>query len=591
MPKKTIKIPTQITVKELAEKMEIPVTDLLKKMMENGIITNMNEVVDYETAYLISEELGFEVMLDETTASREAMDFEKLSEIIQIEKENKEQLQPRPPVVTILGHVDHGKTTLLDTLKKTRIAEKEAGGITQHISAYQAEKNNQLITFIDTPGHEAFQSMRQRGATIADIVILVVAADDGVKPQTQEVIDFINKNKIPVIVAINKIDKPEANVNKTKQELAEKGILLESYGGNIPFNEISAKKNQGLDGLLDSILQMTEKNKYAANKNRSALGIVLEAHKDTRKGPIATALIKTGTLKIGDNILAGRAYGKVRRIEDYSGKPISLAEPSTPVNIVGLNSAPESQDILQVVEKNKDIKKRNLLSRAADAESSVHPLSSKQLINTIDEKNKRHFYILLKADVQGTLEALRQIIDSISTEEVVPEVFEQSVGAISESDVKKSQSGHCVIYGFNVPVEPRAEALAKNMGVEIKTFKVIYELIKDLKKQLSKLLEPEVEKQELGKLKILAIFKTGKNSCIAGGKVTSGKMIKGEKIEIIRQNKTIEQGRLAQLQHNKEDVEEVKEGLECGLTYEGKENIEMGDILVCYKEEEKRREI
>lgn len=588
---KTIQIPAQITVKDLADKMELPLADLLKKLMENGIMSSMNEMLDFETAYLISEELGFKVELDKKTSSEESISFDDLREILNIEKENAKDLSPRPPVVTILGHVDHGKTTLLDTLKKTHIAEKEAGGITQHISAYQVEKDGKMITFVDTPGHEAFQSMRQRGAMIADIVILVVAADDGVKPQTKEVIDFINKNRIPTIVAINKIDKPEANVNKVKQNLAENNILLEGYGGDVPFNEISAKSNIGLEELLSSILKMADEKKYVADESRDALGVVLEAHKDTQKGSVATVLIKTGTLKIGQNIMTGDAHGKARRIEDYAGKSIQSASPSMPVSIVGLNKAPQSHSILQIMDESSAKKRKMISNINSPGATTAQPLSSKQLISTIDEKLKTHFYIILKADVQGTLEALKQIIDGISTEEVVIEIVESGVGTISESEVKKAQSGDCIIYGFNVKTDPSAGSLAKNIKVDIRSFNIIYELIEDLKKEVSKLLKPDIEKKELGKLKILAIFKTGKNSCIAGGKVSSGKMIKGEKIEIERNGEIIDQGKLVQLQQSKEDVAEVKESLECGITYEGKENIEVGDILICFKEEEREREI
>lgn len=588
--KKIIKLPFRLTVKELAEKINTPVVELLKKLMENGIMASLNEYIDYETAFIIAEEFGFIAELSHESTDKEEISFEKLKEMMSLEQQDGKDLTERPPIVTILGHVDHGKTTLLDTLRKTHIAEKEAGGITQHINAYQVEKSGKLITFIDTPGHEAFQAMRQRGAIIADIAILVVAADDGVKPQTEEIIKFVLENKIPLVVAINKIDKPEANVNRVKQELAEHQLLVEGYGGSIPFSEISAKNNIGLDKLLENILIISELSQFKANQKRGALGVVLEAHKDSHKGPLAIVLIKTGTLKTGQNVLVGSVSGKIRRIEDYTGKTIKSASPSMPVSIIGLESIPQTHDILQVIDETT-AKKRKLIRQVETGKINAGQMSSKQLIQNIDKKNKAKFCLILKTDVQGTLEALEQIIGNIPSDEIQAEVIAKNVGAITETDVKNSQTANCFVYGFNVSVDPSAKSLAKNLNIELKTFNVIYELIEDIKKEMSKMLVPNVEKIELGRLKILAVFKTGKNSSIAGGKVSSGKLIKGENIEINRGGKIIGIGKLSQLQQNKADVAEVKEGLECGITYDGKEKIEVGDVLICFKEEKTERKI
>jgi translation initiation factor IF-2 len=346
--KDLIKIPTQITVKDFSEKLQLNVSEILKKLMENGIMANINNLIDYETAFIVAEELGFEIEPEELTTTNDLLTFQKLQDILKLENEDKEKLEKRPPVVTILGHVDHGKTTLLDTLRKTRVTEGEFGGITQHTSAYQVKKNGELITFIDTPGHEAFHGMRERGASLADIAILVVAADDGVKPQTKEVIEFLLKNKIPTLVAINKIDKPEANVNKVKQELAEHNLLLEGYGGEVPFNEISAKQDIGLDDLLKNVLFLAEYYDFRANLNRDALGIILESNKEANKGSLATTLIKTGTLKIGQMVIIGDDISKIKRMEDFTGKSIKEASPSTPVTIVGLSATPQSNDLIQV---------------------------------------------------------------------------------------------------------------------------------------------------------------------------------------------------------------------------------------------------
>ncbi len=587
---KTLKIPFQITVKDFAKKMGLDVAEVLKKLMENGIMTHLNALIDYETAFIIAQEFGFQPELDQIQTSKEEIDFDKLKEILSLENQNEKDLSPRPPVITILGHVDHGKTTLLDTLKKTHIADKEAGGITQHISAYQVEKKGQLITFVDTPGHEAFKEMRKRGALIADIVILVVAADDGVKPQTKEVIDFVLENKIPIIVAINKIDKPEANVAKVKQELAEHQIFLEGYGGEIPFCEISAKNNLGLDNLLDNILLLAELKNFKVNNKRNALGIVLESQKDSRRGILTTVLIKTGTLKIGQDVLVGNISGKIKRIEDYAGKSISSAPPSSPVSISGLEHIPHSHDILQVLDKEL-AKKRNLINNLSPSSDNRVKLSSKSLIKNIDDFNKTKFFIILKADTQGTLEALEQIIQTIPSDEIKAEIISHSTGSISESDIKKAQIAGCAVYGFGVAIESGAKSLAKNLSIPIKSFKIIYELVEDIKIEMSKLLSPEINEVELGKLKVLAVFKIAKNSTIAGGKVISGKMVKGENIKIFKGKEEIGKGVLSQLQHNKDDVSEVKEGLECGITFEGKGKIEVGDYLICFKEEKTLRKI
>lgn len=590
---KTIKIPLQITVKDLAAKFDLAIPEVIKKLMDNGIAANINESIDYETAFIIAEEFGFKVQLDENVSNQKIITFEKLQDIIKLEQEKDKELSPRPPVVTILGHVDHGKTTLLDTLRKTHIAEKEAGGITQHINAYQIKKKDQLITFVDTPGHEAFQSMRQRGAMIADIAILVVAGDDGVKPQTKEVIDFLLKNKISTVVAINKVDKPESNVNKIKQELAEAGLLLEGYGGKIPFNEISAKNNTGLDELLDTLLLVSEIGEFKANSERDALGIILEAHKDPKKGPLATVLIKTGTLKIGQDVIVGNISGKVRKIEDCIGRSIKTAPPSSPVTIIGLSDIPKSNDILHVEKDHKKMKEhmKSISDGSNLSTLGSGDMSSKQLIKTIDNTKKDKLPIILKVDVNGTLEAITQILEAIESDEISTDIIKQLTGPITESDVKEAHSAGAIIYGFSVTPTAVANRIAKELGVEIKTFSVIYELVEDVKNEMSNFLEPEIKRTDLGKLKVLAIFKTTKKQMIVGGKVSSGKLVKGQNLEITRKGKIIGLGKLVQLQQDKNDVDEVKEGFECGVTFEGKEKIEVGDAVNCFQEEEIKRKI
>lgn len=589
---KTIKIPFQITVGDLAKKLDLDATAVITKLMENGIMASINEVIDYETAVLITEDFGFETEVEDSVVDDEILTVEKLSEILKLEQENSEKLSLRAPIVTILGHVDHGKTTLLDTLRKTHIAEKESGGITQHISAYQAIKKDKLITFIDTPGHEAFAAMRQRGAGMADIAILVVAADDGVKPQTKEVAQFLTENKIPTIVAVNKIDKPEANVNRVKQELAEVGVLVEGYGGDIPINEISAKENRGLDDLLDTILLVAEVQNFKANEDRGALGVVLEAHKDPQKGAVATVLIKTGILKVGQDITIGGINGRVRKIEDYTGKSVKSAPPSMPVTLIGLPEVPNSNDVLQVQDGGLDRKKKKMLARQSHSFAKGAVASSSQdLIKNIDTALMKKFSIIIKSDVQGTLEAIKQILNTIPSDEILLDILYAGVGPITETDIQAAQTGNAAIYGFNVSPTPIASRFAEENDVSVKSYSVIYELVEDVKEQMSELLEPEIKRVDLGRLKVLAVFKNLKRGIVVGGKVMNGKMVKGEFIEILRDKEPQGIGTLIQLQQNKQDVAEVKEGLECGITFEGKEKIFAGDVLLSYKEEKIKRKL
>lgn len=590
--KNTVKIPFQLTVGDLAKRLDLSSIEVIKKLMENGIMASINEVIDYETAVLIAEEFGFETVVEESAIDDEILTIEKLGELLKLEQETSDTLTTRAPIVTILGHVDHGKTTLLDTLRKTHIAEKESGGITQHISAYQAKKKDALITFIDTPGHEAFASMRQRGAGIADIAILVVAADDGVKPQTKEVALFLAENKIPTIVAVNKIDKPEANVNKVKQELAEIGILVEGYGGDIPINEISAKQNLGLDDLLETILLVAEVQKFEANKERGALGVVLEAHKDPQKGAVATVIIKTGTLKVGQNITIRSINGRVRKIEDYAGNSVKSAGPSMPVTLIGLPDVPNSNDVLQVQSGQLDRKKRKLLARqGAFVSKGAVAHNSQDLIRNIDAALMKKFSLIIKADAKGTLEAIKQILKTIPSDEVSLDILYDGVGPITETDIQAAQTGTAAVYGFNVSPTPIASRFAESNKVTVKSYNVIYELVADVKEQMSELLDPEIKRTDLGRLKVLAVFKNLKKGIVVGGKVMNGKLIKGEFLEILREKELQGTGKLLQLQHNKQDVAEVKEGLECGITFEGKEKIFPGDTLVCYKEEKIKRKL
>lgn len=580
---KLVKIPSSVTVKNFSNILNLPVSRVITELMKNKIIATINEEIDFETASIIAQDLGFNTEEEIQNSENEIITLERLIEICKKEKEGDKIIESRSPVVTILGHVDHGKTTLLDTIRKTSVAAKEAGGITQHINAYQVKKKGQWITFVDTPGHEAFSAMRERGVSIADIAVLVVAADDGVRPQTKEVISYLKEKKIPVIVAINKIDKPEANLMRVKQELADNGIVIEEWGGDVICAEISAKKGLGIDKILEDILLVAEVEDFKADFKRDGLSVVLEAHLDPQKGPVATVLVKTGNLKVGQDIIAGSSSGRIRKLEDFAGKNLQIAEPSTPVTIMGFGSVPKVNDVLQVVS-------RKSISQIRNQNNENNSLKTKKNQDLSDDNIKR-LKVVMKSDVQGSLEAIEQILSTINSEEVAVQYVGTGVGNITESDVKIAESAGATIFGFNVVVTPVAKRLSEGAQIEVKTYNIIYELVEEVKKMLSNLLPVEVIRTDLGILKVLAIFKNGKREMIVGGRVSEGKMIKGENIEIKREGEIVGKGRLSNLQQNKNNTQEVNQGNECGVTFEGGTKIKEGDNLICYREEEKKRKL
>jgi translation initiation factor IF-2 len=586
--KKIVKIPSSITVKKFSELLGMPVTSIITELLKNGILAAINEEIDFDTASVIAQDLGFETEADLEISDTEKITVEKLIEICKKEKESGKNLRPRPPVVTILGHVDHGKTTLLDTIRKTSVATKEAGGITQHISAYQAKKKNKLITFIDTPGHEAFSGMRERGVSIADIAVLVVAADDGVRPQTKEVIEYLKEKKVPTVVAINKIDKPTASPQRVKQELADNGILIEQWGGNVMSANISAKQNMGIDELLDNILLVAEVEDFKADEKRDGLAIVLESNLDPKKGPVATVLVKTGTLKVGQDVTAGSTYGRIRKIEDFAGKSIESAGPSMPVTIMGLNGTPNANDVLQVT-SGKSLARLKSKEFGATSAGYKEKLSSQKILKTIEKEGMQKLNLIIKADVQGSLEAIEQILSAIKTDEVMINFVETGVGNITESDVKIAMPSQANILGFNVETTPVAKRLAESNGVNIKTFRIIYELVEEVKRIIIDMLPPEIVRTDLGTVNILAIFRTGKHDMIIGGRVNDGKIIKGAQVEIKRAGEIIGKGKIEGLQRNKNVTDEVGKGNECGIVFAGNVKIKEGDILIVYTEEEKKR--
>jgi len=577
--KKKIKIPNVILVKEYAALLGVPVNIILGELMKNGVFASLNERIDFDTAWLIGGDLGFEVeRKDENEEIIE--EGNKLIEILA--KEDEKNLLARPPVIVVMGHVDHGKTKLLDAIRRANIAEGEAGGITQHIGAYQVERRNQLITFIDTPGHEAFTAMRSRGARIADVAILVVAADDGVKPQTIEAHKIISSAKIPFVVAINKIDKPDANIEKTKQELVNKlNVVPEDWGGKITCVPVSAKNNTGIVELLDMILLTAETagDFIKANPNAKAVGTVIESNLSKASGPVATILIQNGTIRIGDNLMLDNFnVGKIRALNDHLENKIEKAGPATPVQIIGLKMMPKVGDIIEVGdgEKIKYKKMKNVGGVGIPFQSE----------GAEDDSKVQKINLIIKSDVLGSAEAIEESLEKINTKEVKAKIIHRGLGNISDGDVKRAEATGSVIVGFNVKISPAIEEIAREKKVLIKTYSIIYDLLKEVKEEMQKLVKPTYERVDLGRLKVLAIFRTEKDRQIVGGKVLDGTVEAESKIEIMRNKELVGTGDLLNLQSGKQDVSFVEADEECGLQYRGNILIEEGDVLQFYKNKE-----
>ena len=578
--KKTIEVPKIITVRAYAELAGIPINRVLAELMKNGVFTSINEKIDFDTAMIIGENLNLDVQPAEAKVDDNDKEDKKLEAILAGEKEK--DLEDRPPVIVVMGHVDHGKTKLLDFIRSTNVIAGEAGGITQHIGAYQITRKGRVITFIDTPGHEAFTAMRSRGAKVADIAILVVAADDGVKPQTVEAFRIIEAAKIPYLVAINKIDKPDADVNKTKQELSTQlNITPEDWGGKTICAPISAKDGTGIEDLLDMVLLVaeTEATSLKANPNTSAAGTVIESNMDKAAGPLATILVQNGTLRVGDQLCFNEViYGKVKSLKNYKGEEVTEAGPSTPAKILGLKISPAVGDILNVGEGEKvKAKKIKTVSQAAD----VVPMGSE---DNADDKTPK-FNVVIKTDFLGSAEAIEESLMKLNNEKVKVCVITKGLGYITEGDVKRAEDSNAAILGFNVKMSPAIETLIRERQVTIKIFSIIYDLIRYVKEEMQLLVKPEINRIELGRLKVLAIFRTETSSQIVGGKVLDGELRNNSLIDVKRGDDFIVSGKLTRLQSGKQDVDMVEKDQEAGIKYEGKPVVAVDDILVVYKEE------
>jgi translation initiation factor IF-2 len=586
MSDKNLELPVSIVVRDLAQLMKVGPIDVIRKLMQNGMMVTINQTIDYDTAAIVAGEFGFnpnpEVLAnDDTKESGEVPLWRQ-----KISNEKEEDLISRPPVVTILGHVDHGKTSLLDAIRETEVAAGEAGGITQHIGAYQVHKEGQLITFLDTPGHAAFTAMRARGAQGADIVVLVVAADDGVMPQTREAIAHAKAARVPIIVALNKIDKANANPDRVKNQLAELELVPDEWGGNTIVVPVSAKQRQGIADLLASILLVADSQSIKANPKGTVIGTIIEAELDKARGPVATLLVQNGTLKNGDVVVAGQTYGKIRAMYDFKLKPIQKATPATPISILGMSTIPSAGEIFEVVANEKTAREIvNNRIQASKDQNQAAKMTLEDFYARFKAGELKELRIILKADVQGSLEPIVKELNELAktnASEIALKVIYAETGNIGENDVNLASASKALILGFNVQADVSARRLAEAEGVSIRLYDIIYRLTEDIEKALKGMLEPEFNEKHLGKAQILAIFPVSKVGRIAGCRCLDGEIRRNGKARITRGADVIFEGEIASLRHEKEDVKEIRTGFEFGIGFKNFNDMAEGDILECY---------
>lgn len=586
----TIRVEGALTVQQLAESLGKPATEVIMKLMKMGTMASLNQEVSFEIASHLASEYGFTLVAGGNDEEAE----EEIEALMQIEEDKEEDLKPRPPVVTVMGHVDHGKTSLLDAIRSTHVTNTEAGGITQHIGASEVSINGQKIVFLDTPGHEAFTAMRARGAQVTDIAILVVAADDGIMPQTIEAINHAKAAEVPLIVAINKIDKPSANPDKVKQELSEQGLLVEDWGGDVIAVPVSARQRTGIDTLLEMILLVAEMEELKANPDKRAVGTVVEAELDKGRGPVATILVQGGTLKVGDPIVCGVASGKVRAMINSKGKRVKTAGPSTAVEILGLSEVPQGGDQFVAVPSDKIARnvaeKRQQIAREEMLKSNQR-MSLDQFFDQMNEGQVKDLNVIIKADVQGSVQAVKQSLEKLSNDEVGVRVIHGGVGAINESDVTLAAASNAIIIGFNVRPVPSAESLAEKENVDVRSYTIIYKAIEDIQAAMTGMLDPEYRDEDTGKAEIREVYKISGVGTVSGCYVTSGKIFRNGKVRIVRDGIIIHEGEIQALKRFKDDVKEVNNGYECGMSFVNYNDIKVGDIVEAYITKEVERKL
>ena len=584
LPAKVIRIDETITVSELAGKMGVKVNELIRKLMDQGILATINQRLDIDTATLAAGEFGFGVEVVPLYGE----------EFLEEEKEDESLLQPRPPIVTIMGHVDHGKTSLLDAIRESKIIAKESGGITQHIGAYHVSLGQGDIVFLDTPGHEAFTAMRARGAQVTDIIVLVVAADEGVKPQTVEAIDHARAAGVPILVAVNKIDLPNANVEKVKQELNQYNLVPEDWGGKSIFVEVSAKEKIGLDSLLEMILLQAEMLELKANPNKKARGTVIEARLDKQRGAVASVLVQSGTLGVGDAFVSGFSAGKVRAMINDRGKKVKSIGPSMPAEVLGFSSLPQAGDKFYALDSDKAARQISEIRQRIRREEVLfrrRRITLEDLHEQIALGKLKELKIIVKADVQGSVQALCDSLQKLSTQEITLNIVHRGVGGINESDVMLGAASNAIIIGFNVRPEPSAEDLSEKEGVDIHTYRVIYEAVEEAKKAMEGLLEPEFKEIPLGRAEVKRTFRIPKVGVVAGCSVAKGKISRQSKVRLLRDNIIIYEGKISSLKRFKDDVREVESGFECGVGLEGFNDVKENDILEAFTLEKIARKL
>jgi translation initiation factor IF-2 len=581
-----IEISEFITVRDLAVVLSVSPIDVIKELMNNGVMATINQQLDFETAAVVAEDMGYAAHLPAPEEKVVEEEEQRPLMVRLLADERPGDLESRPPVVTLLGHVDHGKTSLLDVIRNTSVQEQEAGGITQHIGAYQIVYEDHKITFLDTPGHEAFTAMRARGAQGADIAILVIAADDGVMPQTREAIAHIRAAHVPMIIALNKIDVPSANPEVVKQQLAQENIMVEDWGGDVICVPVSAKLKIGIEDLIESIILVAEVQEFKANPNRSAIGVVIEGRMDRNRGATATILIQNGTLHQGDSFVAGQLYGHVKAMFDYRGQRVKSAPPSMPVQILGLSDVPKAGDRFEVVEDDKIARQiaEERIDRQARVAEEVPELSLEALFAQFQEGRTKELNIIFKADVQGSIEPVVRSIQDLETEDLKVNVIHSDTGNITESDIMLAVASRAIVIGFNVGADTAARRQAEAEGIEIRLYNIIYAIIDDVRKALQGMLEPEYRDVLTGQAQVRAVFRIGGNK-VAGCYVTTGNLQRGSKALVVRNDQQVHDGRIGSLKRFQEDVREVRMGFECGIGMENFSDFQEGDVIQAYRRE------